>query len=422
MEGTAGETGEAFFRSLVRNLAEALGTFGAWVTDYLPEARRLRARAFWLGGRFVEHYEYDLAGTPCERVIDRCRLLHIPDRVVELFPGDPDLKPFGAVSYTGMPFTDDRGRILGHLAVLDTKPLQDTSDYLAIFRIFAARAAAELRRLQAEATLRERETRLKRLIDGALDGIIDFDAELRVRLLNPAAAMALGVVPGETLDQRLDAWVSQASARKLGTAIAAFDAVPDDARRSWIAGGLEARRASGETFAIEATLSQTSSALPACYTLIFRDGKQPLDGSRSQSLHHPGLLRRLPGAADPPRPYVLDNGEPAVLLGNESGVNPVEYVLNALAGCLTTTMVYHAAARGIANEAVESELEGDIDIRGFLGLSNEVRKGYHDVRVRMRVKSAAGPETLAQLAKFSPVYDIVSNSLPVEVMVETYQD
>lgn len=123
-----------------------------------------------------------------------------------------------------------------------------------------------------------------------------------------------------------------------------------------------------------------------------------------------------------PGPYVLDNGEPAILLGNESGVNPVEYVLNALAGCLTTTMVYHAAARGIAIEAVESTLEGDIDIRGFLGLSSEVRKGYHDVRVRMRVKSAAAPETLAKLAKFSPVYDIVANSLPVEVMVETYQD
>jgi uncharacterized OsmC-like protein len=121
-------------------------------------------------------------------------------------------------------------------------------------------------------------------------------------------------------------------------------------------------------------------------------------------------------------PYVLDNGEPAVLLGNESGVNPVEYVLNALAGCLTTTLVYHAAARGIAIEAVDSELEGDIDIRGFLGLSSRVRKGYHDVRVRMRVKSEAPAEQLAELAKFSPVYDIVSNSLPVDVVVETYQD
>ena len=121
------------------------------------------------------------------------------------------------------------------------------------------------------------------------------------------------------------------------------------------------------------------------------------------------------------RPFVLDSGEPPILLGEDTGANPVEYVLHALAGCLTTTMVYHAASRGIRVEAVESELEGDLDIRGFLGLSNAVRKGYHHVRVRMRAKSDAPGEKLAELAKFSPVYDIVSNSLPVEVVVEAYR-
>ena len=120
------------------------------------------------------------------------------------------------------------------------------------------------------------------------------------------------------------------------------------------------------------------------------------------------------------QPFVFDNGEPAVLLGKDRGANPVEFVLHALAGCVTTTMAYHAAARGIEIEAIESRLEGDLDLRGFLGLSNTVRKGYHHVRVHMRVKSKAAPETLAALAKYSPVYDIVSNSLPVELVVETY--
>ena len=119
-------------------------------------------------------------------------------------------------------------------------------------------------------------------------------------------------------------------------------------------------------------------------------------------------------------PFVLDADEPPVLLGEDAGANPVEYVLHALAACLTTTMVYHAAARGIEIEAVDSALEGDLDLRGFLGLSDEVRKGYHDIRVRMRVKSDASPATLRELAKFSPVYDVVSNSLPVQVIVETY--
>ena len=100
--------------------------------------------------------------------------------------------------------------------------------------------------------------------------------------------------------------------------------------------------------------------------------------------------------------------------------NPIEFPLHGLAACLTTTMVYHAASRGIEIEAVDSTLEGDIDLRGVLGISDTVRKGCHDVRVRMRVKSEAKPETLRELAQFSPVYDVVSNSQPVDVMVETY--
>lgn len=120
------------------------------------------------------------------------------------------------------------------------------------------------------------------------------------------------------------------------------------------------------------------------------------------------------------QPFEMECGEPPVLLGKDLGANPVEYILNALAGCLTTTMVYHAAARGIIIEAIDSSLEGDLDLRGFLGLSEDVRKGYQQIRVRMKVKSAANSATLRELAKYSPVYDTVSRSVPVQVEVETY--
>jgi uncharacterized OsmC-like protein len=115
-------------------------------------------------------------------------------------------------------------------------------------------------------------------------------------------------------------------------------------------------------------------------------------------------------------PFVLDNAEPPVLLGQDQGANPVEYVLHALAGCMTTTMVYHAAARGINIESVESELEGDLDLHGFLRLDENVRNGYQNVRVKFTVKSDASPEQLADLARISPVFDIVTN--PVDVSVE----
>jgi uncharacterized OsmC-like protein len=117
-------------------------------------------------------------------------------------------------------------------------------------------------------------------------------------------------------------------------------------------------------------------------------------------------------------PFVLENAEPPVLLGRDSAANPVECVLSALLGCLTTTMAYHAAARGISIGSIESSIEGDLDLRGFLGLSDEVRKGFHDVRVRMVVASDADASALCDLVRYSPVYDIVSKLLPVDVRVE----
>jgi uncharacterized OsmC-like protein len=114
----------------------------------------------------------------------------------------------------------------------------------------------------------------------------------------------------------------------------------------------------------------------------------------------------------------VDADEPVIAAGKDSAPNPMEFVLHSLAGCLTSTMVNHAAVQGIQIESVESSLEGDMDVRGMLGLSDEVRRGYSHVRVHMRVDSPASAATLRELAMFSPVYDILSNSLPVELVLE----
>jgi len=118
-------------------------------------------------------------------------------------------------------------------------------------------------------------------------------------------------------------------------------------------------------------------------------------------------------------PFVLDADEPPVLLGEDHGANPVEFVLHALASCLTTSMVYHAAARGIKIDAIESRLEGDLDLRGFLGLSKDVRPGYENLRVHFTVKSDAPAETLRELAQYSPVRDIITNPVPVAISLQT---
>jgi uncharacterized OsmC-like protein len=118
--------------------------------------------------------------------------------------------------------------------------------------------------------------------------------------------------------------------------------------------------------------------------------------------------------------FVFDNGEHQVLLGRDEAPNPVEFLLHALVGCMTTTTAYHSAARGITVDAIDSQIEGDLDLRGFLGLSQDVRKGYSAIRVRMRVKTKAPAATIKEITGMSPVFDVVSRSVPVTVQVETY--
>lgn len=116
-------------------------------------------------------------------------------------------------------------------------------------------------------------------------------------------------------------------------------------------------------------------------------------------------------------PFVLRNDEPEVLLSGDEGPNPVENLLHALAGCLTTAIVYHAAARGKKIDAVRTRFEGDLDLRGFLGLSEEVRNGYQAIRVVFEIDGDMSPEEKRELMamgpRFSPVFDVVSNGVPV---------
>jgi uncharacterized OsmC-like protein len=122
-------------------------------------------------------------------------------------------------------------------------------------------------------------------------------------------------------------------------------------------------------------------------------------------------------------PFVLDAGEPAVLVGTDTGPNPAEFLLHALAACLTTSLVYVAAARKVQLTRVESRIEGDMDVRGALGLSDEVRNGFDRIQVTFHVEGDAPPEKLRELvdrAKArSAVFDMVTNGVPVHVGVET---
>lgn len=117
------------------------------------------------------------------------------------------------------------------------------------------------------------------------------------------------------------------------------------------------------------------------------------------------------------------NGEPPVLLGNNEGANPVEYLLHALAGCVTTTTALHAAARGIHVRSLRTELAGDINLMGFLGLDPDVPAGYEAITIRMDIQADCSDEELDELLKFVHGHSPVCNTVcrPVPVVIERMQ-
>jgi uncharacterized OsmC-like protein len=143
--------------------------------------------------------------------------------------------------------------------------------------------------------------------------------------------------------------------------------------------------------------------------------------------HNRGTIRGFYGAGqeDTSRAeaFHVDAGEPAVLCGTDTGPNPAELLLSALAACLTTSLVYVAAARKVHLDSVTSTVEGDMDVRGALGLSDDVRNGFERIRVRFRVSGDAPAEKLQELVARaqarSAVFDMVTNGAPVSVEAVT---
>lgn len=162
-------------------------------------------------------------------------------------------------------------------------------------------------------------------------------------------------------------------------------------------------------------------AEPEIAKFRFKISNQWIDGGRNHT-----TIKGFYGAMND-HPHVeafeLDADEPEILLGQDKGPNPVEFLLTALAGCLTSSLVYHAATKGIEVRRVESRLEGDLDLRGFLGLSEEVPVGYEAIRVSMRVDadiSNQEKEELIQAAqRFSPVFNTITRPTRVTVQLES---
>ena len=338
LEGTATETGKNFFAALVKNLSRALNTHGAWVTEYFEASRRLKAIAFWLDGQWVADYEYKIDGTPCAPVIEGTRLVHIPDNVVELFPKDPDLQPMAAVSYMGVPLLDVDGRILGHLAVMDTRPMPEEPRLIALFKIFAARAAAELQRLQAESKALERKEKLERLVSSAMDAIMELDQSLKVVLMNPAAEKVFRCPADKVVGKEFSLFLAIEDRGKLNGLIKELDEYPEGQRHLWIPGGLNVRCTGTEVFPAEATLSRFEMQGKTFYTLILRNVNDRLKAEQK--------IRHLKFEAEYLKEELKALHNFDEIIGNSSALKQVLKEVEQVAGTEATVLIQGESGTG----------------------------------------------------------------------------
>ena len=197
-EGTAATTGAEFFNSLVKSLAEALQTKYAFVSKFVEGNRpRVRTLAFWKGDGFLDNFEYDLPHTPCERVLAG-EVCLFPEKVQDLFPEHrDDLAKLGVESYLAIPVSDRSGTVMGHLAVMDTKPMHDDPRVLSVFKIFGVRAGAELERERMDAQLKENEERLRDLFDEAPIAYVHEGLDSKLIRANRTAMRSLGITPDQ---------------------------------------------------------------------------------------------------------------------------------------------------------------------------------------------------------------------------------
>ena len=163
-------------------------------------------------------------------------------------------------------------------------------------------------------------------------------------------------------------------------------------------------------------------AQPELARFQFRASNRWIDGAHNRSTIQ-GFYAAGGEDASRAEAFELDAGEPAILLGTDTGANPAEYLLHALAACLTTSIVYVAAARKVGLTSVESTLTGELDVRGALGVDDKPRNGFEHIHVSFRVTGEAPEDKLREVVERakarSAVYDMVTNGVPVAVDVTT---
>ena len=285
--GTASVIGEAFFRSLVQQLAKILDVRYAFVAVFVGGGReRVRALSFWSPKGFLEGEEYNIAGTPCEQVLRGETRLY-SERVTELFPQDKALMRMQVVSYLAMPLFDSQHEVMGHLAVLDDKPLYTEQADMSVFQIFGSRVAAELERQSIERALRSSEARLSTILDSTRDAIIVINHQREMKLFNKAAEKTFGYSANQAIGHSLDALLANPFRTLMEDYLVGHAGRQPDQAALWATDGLTALRKDGTEFPVEMTVSPFEIQGERHYAFVLRDINE-----RKQAEEELNALRR----------------------------------------------------------------------------------------------------------------------------------
>ncbi|MBL8991481.1 MAG: sigma 54-interacting transcriptional regulator [Phycisphaerae bacterium] len=225
LRGVSARPGREIYERIARALAESLGVRYAVIAEFVASRGAARSVAFWRDGAAAETVEWSLAGSPCEAVVGGA-FCHVADGAAERYPADRALADLGVRSYMGVPLRAPGGAVLGHLFVMDDKPMPGGARHLALFRIFAACAAGEMVRADLERSLAQSEERFRDLFDEAPIAYVHEGLDTRFIRANRAAMRILGIRPEEVEGTYGRSFVPDTpeAQRRLADALAAINA------------------------------------------------------------------------------------------------------------------------------------------------------------------------------------------------------
>ncbi|MCA9472380.1 MAG: sigma 54-interacting transcriptional regulator [Nitrospirales bacterium] len=268
--GTTSTIGPAFFRSLVEHVAAAFESRYAFVAELRERGSRVRTLAFWTPDGIIPNTEYDIAHTPCERILNG-KVCHFPENVSSHFPHDRHLDELQVESYLAIPITDPSEKVIGHLAILDHNPISIQPHSLPVLKIFAARAAAELQRQSAETAIRAVKEQLEHIMASAMDGIITVDEHQMVTVFNQAAESMFQCSEKDAIGYSLARFIPERFRLVLQEYIQRTDASHEPQTPVPQLPILYGLRGDGKEIPLEASLSQVNVGGKRLFTIILRD-------------------------------------------------------------------------------------------------------------------------------------------------------